>query len=232
MTARLEKNDVTTPSVANAGSKDNIEFNDNGEQATLKKGTNGEPLMVGLALTNTNSQTIFCDYLWKIAQAGPSVGTSVKRLLQEIQDTKSSPLYNDDSDIAPLKALVDKIELNYPNQETTDAALSKVDTDSQLISPIYLGNHNRADPKLESPLDTKSKPGVDNLCSAPNTIDTLIVEIGNIDKENEETKKIATSRVEAEASKTDSKVNNNTIKTISNTAKSSVLIVIVYHLKS
>ena len=183
-----KKNDVTTPSVANAGSKDNIKFNDNGEQATLKEGTNGEPLMVGLALTNTNSQTIFCDYLWKIAQAGPSVGTSVKRLLQEIQDTKSSPLYNDDSDIATLKALVDKIELNYPNQETTDAALSKVDTDSQLISPTHAGNHNRADPKLESPLDTKSKPGVDNLCSAPKTIDTLIVEIGVIDKENEKKK--------------------------------------------
>ena len=142
----------------------------------------------------------------KIAQAGPSVGTSVKRLLQEIQDTKSSPLCNDDSDITTLKALVDKIELNYPNQETTDAAPNKVVTDSQLISPTHAGNHNRADPKLESPLDTKSKPGVDNLSPTPKTIDTLTMEISVLE-ENEKTKKIATSRMEAEASKTDSKVN-------------------------
>ena len=106
----------------------NDDGNNDNSNSQLKTNVVSPP--PGAALTNEKSQDVFCNYLWKIAQAGPSVGSSVKKLLQEIKDSKSDLFENDSNNNKPLNNLLEKISSNYVLDDEMDNSKSVVTTET------------------------------------------------------------------------------------------------------
>ena len=105
----------------------NDDGNNDNSNSQLKTNVVSPP--PGAALTNEKSQDVFCNYLWKIAQADHQL-IKREKTLQEIKDSKSDLFENDSNSNKPLNNLLEKISSNYVLDDEMDNTKSAVTTET------------------------------------------------------------------------------------------------------